>query len=337
MKACSLAPGPPPPAESPDGDAGALARSALAVVSLLGITGCKSMAKWSEEPVPVSVSAANYSQLSDEELYARVHDPTNAPTGAPAVPSPAKPLYYLLLPGEVYPSDVPLDAVYRELEIPLEQRGYFNADYQTKAGHPPPRVDYLLRVHYGERLWLNPTVRWDKVTWGDDGLLADRYKTNLISDTSFDPRVGLSPSEVAGLQRLFGSLMAGGSAGPSSLSTRLNGGMTTHDFGSDQRLWREFGEIGQASSNFYLVVVEAFRFDDVMAKNNRAPCVWAVFIAVPVESGQKFSGVIRAMLQTATPYFGETTHGVQVYEVPPGKVRIGAPFEVPDSQKAAQP
>jgi len=32
-------------------------------------------ADWAKEPLPVSVSAANYSELSREELYARVNDP----------------------------------------------------------------------------------------------------------------------------------------------------------------------------------------------------------------------------------------------------------------------
>src|ERR1022692_2425894 len=65
----------------------------------------------------------------------------------------------------------------------------------------------------------------------------------------------------------------------------------------------------RVARNFYLVVVEAFRFDDVVAIDKKAHCVWAVFVAVPVDEGQKFSDVLPAMLQTATPYFGETTHG----------------------------
>jgi hypothetical protein len=283
--------------------------------------------------VPVSVSAANYSQLSDEQLYASVFEPTNAPSRPPAVPESPKPVYYLPLAGEVYPCDVPLETVYRELEVALEPRGYFNADYQTKAGHTPPRVDYLLRIHYGERLWLMPIVRRDKVTWGNDGLVADRYKTNLMSDSSYDPRTGLTPSEAAALERLFGSLMAGNGGQSTKFSARL-GITNSNSFGSDERLWRDFGETGQRARNFYLVVVEAFRFDDVMAMNNKAPCAWMTFIAVPEEQGQKFSEVLRAMLQTAVPYFGETTRGLQVYEVPPGTVRVGTPVEVPEAEKA---
>lgn len=84
-------------------------------------------------------------------------------------------------------------------------------------------------------------------------------------------------------------------------------------------------------------MVEAFKFDDVMARNNKASCTWATFIAVPVDQGQKFSDALPSMLQTAVPYFGETTHGLQVYEVPPGKVLVGSPVEVPEAGKAHQP
>ena len=123
----------------------------------------------------MSVSAVNYSKLSDEELYARVNnDPVNTNPDAPTVPKPTHPIYYLLLPGEVYPNDVPMDAMYRELETALEQRGYFNAVYQMRAGQTPTGIDYLLRVHYGERTWLTPIVRKDRVTWGNDGLISNR-------------------------------------------------------------------------------------------------------------------------------------------------------------------
>jgi hypothetical protein len=43
------------------------------------------------------------------------------------------------------------------------------------------------------------------------------------------------------------------------------------------------------------------------------------------------------MVQTATPYFGETTRGLQAYEVPPGKVFLGRPVEVPDTVKPPEP
>src|SRR5208283_5157950 len=139
--------------------AGPIAWLALAPIVLLGVAGCAAVGDWPKDPVPVSVSAANYSQLSDEEPYARLHDPTNAPAKLPAVPESPKPFFNLALAGEVYPCDVQLETVYSALEVVREATGYFNADYQAKAGHTPPRVDCLLRIHCGERLWLNPIVR----------------------------------------------------------------------------------------------------------------------------------------------------------------------------------
>jgi len=294
----------------------------------LGVTGCASMTDWSKEPLPVSVSAVNYSQLSDEELCARINDPINTQPEAPAVPKLTKALFYLLLPGEVYPNDVTLGAVYRELEMSLEHRGYFNAVYQRRAGHMPTRIDYLLRVHYGKRPWLDPIVRTDRVTWGNDGLVSsrsDRDSMFLVGPSSiWDPRVGMSQAESDALIRFFG--MGPGSNPP-----------PWSYYGMDTLLWRDFGEEDKVSRDFYLFVVEAFKTDDVRIMKKKAPCVWATFIAVPADRGQKYSSVLRAMIQTATPYFGETTHGLQAYEVPPGKVFVGTPVEVPGAQKLPLP
>ena len=308
-------------------------QSALVLILVPAFSACSSMTDWSKEPVPVSVSAANYSQLSDAELYSRVMlDPINTRPEALAAPRPAQPLYYLVLPGEVYPSDVPLSALYRELEGALEQKGYFNAVYQKRSANAVPRVDYLLRVHFGERPWLAPIVRADRVTWGDDGLVANKYKMNLISvsGSSYDPRVGLSPEDVLRAQRMFeATTIRNFGIGSGPILGVYSRESLWSSFGSDKRLWRDFGEQDLESQDSYLLVVEAFKLDDVKAKGKRAPCVWATFVAVPADRQLKFSEVLRAMVQTATPYFGQTSHGLQAYEVPHGKVFLGNPVEVP--------
>src|ERR1700677_535838 len=197
-----------PEQRSPGGFAGEAARmpsrSALAAAFALGLAGCLSPADVAKMPLPVSVSAANYSQLSDAELFSRVNnDSVNTRPEAPAVPKATQPLFYLLLPGEVYPGDVSFDEINRELELALEPRGYFNAVYQMRMGRTPARIDYLLRVHYGERLWLTPTVRADRVTWGNDGIMAKRYMISLGSNDQFDPRAGLNTDEVSAVRRLL--------------------------------------------------------------------------------------------------------------------------------------
>ena len=307
-----------------------LPSAALLLVSII-TAGCSAMTERPKDSVPVTVSAANFSQLSRAQLYALVVDtPINAHPKTPAIPTPTKPVYYLLLPGEVYPNDITLETVYRELEIAFEQRGYFNAVYQMRAGHMPSKIDYILRVHYGERPWRTPIVRIDGVTWGNDGLVANRYKTHLMSDTSYDPRVGLSEEDRMNLGRALQSFSNFGMG--RSPAESIYFGSSWNSFGNNAQLWRDFGEDGDLARDFFLVVIEAFKVDDVRAVGKRAPCIWATFIAVPADRGQKFSYVLRSMIQTGMPYFGETTQGLLAYEVPPGRVSFGTPVEVPDGQ-----
>ena len=90
----------------------------------------------------------------------------------------------------------------------------------------------------------------------------------------------------------------------------------------------DLGDGSAIAQDFCFVVVEAFRFADVKAMDAKAPCVWMIFIAVPTENRRKLSEVLAAMLKSAVPYYGETTAGLQVFEVPVGKVLLGTPTEV---------
>jgi hypothetical protein len=318
-----------PWARLPGGGHAAPIHLALAPLILLGVTGCASKTAVSAEKVPVSISAANYSQLSDEQLYGELNAPMATPSQAPAVRQPAATHHYLLVPGEVYPNDAPMDTVYHEVATVLEKRGYFDAEFEKRAGRVPPTIDYLLRVHYGKRLWLNPTVRPERITWGNDGLVANRYKLGLISDWARDPREGLSPDDMLGTKRLMDSLSGGfgmGSKGGKAANSPVSLAYEQANMGIAGPMRDKIGAI--ASSDYFLIVVEAFRFDDVDTMERKAPCVWAVFIAVPANGGQRFSDVLRGMLQAATPYFEETTHGLQIYEVPTGRVIVGNPEEV---------
>jgi hypothetical protein len=294
----------------------------------LGIAGCANSGTTNEPgPVAVSVSAANYSQLSNEDLYASVNAPANLRPEAPAPSVPMRAQYYLMVPGEVYESDVPMDTVYRELELALEPRRYFNVLYQMRAGHTPGRIDYILRVHYGGRRWLTPTVRSDRITWGNDGLVSSRYMTQLASNSLFDPRVGLDETEEASVRMMM--------AMPKVSKTTIGHGEGPRALTPAKITPTDAGMSAQAAKDFCLVVVEAFKFEDVKAMDKRAPCAWCTFIAVPVERGQALSSVLRTMLKAGSPYFGTTTNGIQVYEVPTGKVLLGNPVEVPSTQKPA--
>jgi hypothetical protein len=301
---------------------------ALLTALALGIAGCSSPGGPGDpKDVAVSVSAANYSQLSNEDLYARVHAADNFQPEPPAPVVPFKPLFYLMVPGEVYPSDVPVDSVYRELEQALEPRRYFNVIYQMRAGHAPPRIDYILRVHYGGRKWQIPTVRPDRITWGNDGMVSRRYMSPLASNSLFDPRVGLTADEALRMRGLF-SMPMGNKAG-------IANGQGTRPLTPAELSSAEPSLGAQPARDYCLIVVEAFKFEDVLAMDSKAPCTWATFVAVPDLASDKFSSVLRSMLTAASPYFGTTTNGLQVYDVPLGKVLLGNPVEVsPPAGKA---
>jgi hypothetical protein len=289
------------------------------------VAGCALQTDWSKQPLPVTVSAANYSRLSPEEIYQRVHAPASVQEAAPSLPpAPSSPLFYAFVPGEIYDSDTPLETVYHELAVPLAHRGYFNVLYEYKAGYLAKRVDYLIRVHCGVRRWRVPIVRTDKITWGSDGLVSSWHgdhpqSGHLIGDMAkaSDSRIGQDPLEVINTAVFFQNYAQG--------------------FSQQDRYSPDTLGADTANAEYCLVVLDAFRFDDVRTLGKDAPCVWSTFIAVPLHPGQQFSQLLRTMARTAAPYFGETTQGMQRYEVPPGKVIMGEPIEIPEGPKTPQP
>jgi hypothetical protein len=289
-------------------------RPACALLLPLLAAGCASTAGAPGEPLPVTVSAANYSQLSTEELYARVHGAGSDHPEPPAISHPDRPIFYAFVRGETFPSDTSLATVYRELATPLAERGYFNVLYEYQAGYKPNRIDYLLRVHCGVRRWRSPIVRTDKVTWGNYGLLSDRPKPSsayLYGDSAnIDSRAGPDANQAINIATYLQSQGSFGTAAENQYSVENQS---------------DHGE----TRDYCIVVVEAFRFSDVVKMKIDAPCVWATFVAVPLRAGQEFSGMLRTMARTATPYFGATTDGIQRYDVAPGRVLMGEPVEVP--------
>jgi hypothetical protein len=294
-------------------------------VLCLALGGCSSITTVSKEPLPVSVSAANYSRVSGEELYARVNGEANTHPEPQLPAAPNKPLFYAFIPAD-YSSDVSMETVFRELAVPLAHRGYFNVVYQVQAGLRPNRIDYLLRVHAGERPWRLPTVRTDKVTWGDDDLSPYWHGTsqrsgNLIGPYShWDDRAGMSPTDISTIADYFQN------------SQLTNIGMNNVAASEMQTVGVLEVNENAAARDYAIIYVNAFRFHDVMTQKKDAPCVWSMFIAVPLHQGLDFNKVLRTMARSATPYIGETTNGLQIYEVPPGKVEMGEPVEVPGPQ-----
>jgi hypothetical protein len=287
-------------------------RLLAATVFLLGVIGCVSTTDSLNEPLHVTVSAANYSQVSGEALFARINAPDNTSPVPPSLSQPSRPVFYVFLAVD-YSKEVPLDTIYRELATPLAQRGYFNVRYQIEAGHVPTRIDYLLRISCGRQNWKVPRVRTDKVTWANDDLEAPgrggSSSAYLIGASSkWDSRAGMSPTEIADFASSFQVSQGGMGAGRGSFSEQQSIGF--QDLSADAK-----------SRNYYLVSVEAFRFEDVRDRKGDAPCIWSTLVAAPFRQGLRLSNVLRPMARAAMPYYGTTTDGLQVFEMQP----LGAP------------
>jgi hypothetical protein len=292
-------------------------RRPLAVaLLLLGITGCVSTTDSLNEPLRVSVSAANYSQESGEELFKRITAPDNTHPAPPVTVPPSKPQFYVFLAVD-YSTEVPLDTIYRELATPLAERGYFNVLYQIKAGRPPTHIDYLLRIYCGRRDWRTPTVRTDKVTWANDDLVSPGHGGSstaylIGSNSRSDSRAGMSPAEIANFASSFqgnmGSMGSMGSGMGPSMGAYSEPTAGIQDLAGDAE-----------SRNTYLVVVEAFRFEDVRTMKGDAPCIWSTLVATPFRQGLRLVNVLRPMARTAMPYFGATTDGLQIFEMRPAE------------------
>jgi hypothetical protein len=77
-----------------------------------------------------------------------------------------------------------------------------------------------------------------------------------------------------------------------------------------------------STREYYLIVVDAFKHADLMKEGKNAKRQWTTFVAAPRQAGQKFSDVLSTMLRVATPYFGENTAGLQMYNDARATVKI---------------
>jgi hypothetical protein len=282
----------------------------MAAVLIVLAASCSSPTESLKEPLRVSISAANYSELSKDELYRDVSAPEDVHPVPPSISPPARLAFYVFLAKD-YSKEIPLESIERELATPLAERGYFNVVYQMRAGHPASRIDYLLRLYCGRRNWLDPRVRADKVAWSDNDITSPGYGGSrsaylLGMNSRWDSRVGMSSAEVANVAMELQVSQGGGigmGPGMGSFSERL---------GSVQDLSDE-----EQGRNTYMIVIEAFRFEDVRDKKGAAPCAWTIYISAPFRQGLKLANVLRPMARAAVPYFGTTTHGPQVFDVTP--------------------
>jgi len=160
----------------------------------------------------------------------------------------------------------------------------------------------------------------DRVTWGNAGVVTNRkdFRTAYVfgEGAAEDPRAGEGVFDSINAAVFLQSMSASVAVLDQYQASVEN--LSTHG----------------ATRDYCLVVVQAFKFEDVRTMKSKAPCIWSTFIAVPLHAGQEFSGMLHTMVKTATPYYGTTTDGIQEYDVPQGKVQVGEPVIVPGPQGA---
>ncbi len=237
------------------------------------------------KPSEIIVSAANYAETPPEvlaKMFRRADDLTDVPP--PAGERPVR--YYQFLPGEGLAADLSYVEVCKLLSPALKAKNFLNTTDEAK-------VDFILRVTFGERRWRDPFVRKDDLEWRH-GLVPRKRGTSLSAAEAWDERAGGDESALYQLERDLG--MEG-------MADRLIGSMSTDDY--------------------HLIVIDAFAVAALKEKGNKTPRAWSTFIAVPRQKGVKFSDVAVKMIEKATPWFGETLPGKARFTDREGTVKIG--------------
>ncbi len=271
-------------------------------------------------PAPVSVSSVNYAATPQEELYRLADEKLKANPATPALQPLATPQRYVFMPGDLYETDLTYEQICERLADTLAKKGFVNATDAQGRVIQPDKVDLILRVHGGQRLWLNPTVRMNQLTWRD-GLVPrpqGRSLTSLGGDVAWDSRAGGNDSALGAAAanenaRGFGFGSTPGSPG--------GGAPEVAGVASQALAMAAPGEY-DSTREYYLVVVDAFKHADLMTKGKDAKRQWTTFVAAPRQPGQKFADVLDTMLRVATPYFGENTTGLQMYNDARATVKI---------------
>ncbi len=281
---------------------------------------------------PVSVSAANYQATPREQLVAAIeHGKTVTNPELSQLKPAAAPQRFVFMQGEQFEPGVEYARICDLLTPALAQKGFVNAvDVLGRIYHPED-VKLILRVTFGTRPWRLPTVRTKDLTWYD-GMVAHPHGATglhmLGGDTAWDERAGGNDDVFAAMAAnnsasafKFGNGGGGGGSGrdatPATGSANASNGNTADDYAGTR--------------DFHLIVVDAFDAQDVKAHGRDAKRLWSTFVAAPVQDNKvKFADVMPTLIRNATPYFGETTSGLQVYSDARAEVKIGEMVEVKD-------
>ncbi len=281
---------------------------------------------------PVSVSSANYRETSYDEMRQMV----NSKNALNPAPQPLKPLaapkYFIFAPGETFEADLDYPAVRKMLTATLAKKNFINAadDQDRVTKDDMAKVTLMLRVSYGVSLWRNPVVRTEHITW-EEGMVGKvhdpRSLTHLGGTVAYDSRAGGNDDALNAMAQndanksSFWGSGGGAATGPGGTADVVTLNTTSPSMTTSYDSTREFN----------LIVVDAFDLSEVKSKGKYARALWTTFVAAPVQRGQKFSDVLPTMLKSATPFWGDTTNGMQVYNDARAEVKIGQMVEVKDT------
>jgi hypothetical protein len=83
-----------------------------------------------------------------------------------------------------------------------------------------------------------------------------------------------------------------------------------------------------------VIVLDAFDYRELKKEGRHANRLWSTFVAAPKRSNaEKFSALAATLVRSGTPYFGETSRGLQIYPDVGVKVNIGELIEVKSDDK----
>ncbi len=282
---------------------------------------------------PVTVSSANYRTTPRAELLRAVEDASPAINPeAPTLQPLKKPQRFVFVRGEIFDSDLTYEQVTALLTTALAKKGYLNGVDARGRIYDPENIDLLLRVSYGTRLWRLPTVRTQGLNY-DDGMIARPRGLGLQllgGEQSWDQRAGGNDDALTAMANNDANPASGGF---SSASSRAAPGQVAVDTGAGSAALLPGGTDFGSTREFHLIVVDAFDYHELRQNGRDTKRLWSTFVSAPKQPRQNFSSVAAALARNAMPYFGETTHGLQVYSDARAEVKIGELIEVRDEPK----
>lgn len=255
------------------------------------------------------MSAADYTDMAAAFAANAVKSQENP--AMPQLPALTRTQYFIFSPGESYGAK-DYDEICRVLTPALAKRGFVNLATAEGRVANPEKLELILRVSYGDRMWRVPSVRVDHLTW-KTGIAVDRASGFIQNSAgvAWDRRAGGMDDEFSRLVRWMNT------NGGKSFDTDPASSMDASVAATAEGITR----------THHLLVIDAFSYQELLAKGDKAKRVWTTFIAMPRRANETFGEVFATMVRVGTPYFGTTTRGVQVFtdaraRVEPGDLKV---------------